>query len=152
VSSRRGAGDGDAFDVLPDRGKPVVPDDTYDAVYTGHETGFMFRAGKVFLWFRIVSPGNQFGVEVYRAYNVRQVFRPYGKGGKFKPAARCDLVLDLYRLFEVKRRLDRFTLSDLKGKVWVIRTRSVSKDWSQRDVPEFLRYSVVSEIVEAKTG
>lgn len=62
-------------DVLVDYSSrpPLVPDGKYQAVFIRHETAFVVRGAKVFLWFRIVEPGEYFGVELYRPYRVRHL-------------------------------------------------------------------------------
>ena len=130
---------------------PLVQDGKYEAVFVRHETAFVFRTGKVFLWFRIVA-GEHFGVELYRPYRVKQLTGKAGPGGGFRLAPGSDLFAMLVRVLAVQRRPDRISLRALKGAVLEIRTRTVTSDHRQREAPEWLRYSVVDDVIRATTG
>src|SRR5688572_3901773 len=84
--SARGPTDDDG-DIILDVSKqaPRVPDDTYKVVFVRHELCFIFRTGKLFLWFRIVEPGPYFGTEIYASYRVQL------RGKKFKVSSAYSL-------------------------------------------------------------
>lgn len=149
----RGQRDADAWDIeVAESAHPRIVDGDFEAVFVRHETALLFKTGKVFLWFRIVAPGPHFGVEICRPYRCREIIGRPGKGGRFKLNRGSDLFKDLARLLDVARRPDRISLHDLRGPVWVIRTRTVDHDHRQRPIPEAARYSVVSEILHAAVG
>jgi hypothetical protein len=140
----------EGWDVeLIDDGRPLLPDGKYEAAYLGHETAFVFQNAKVFLRFCIVTPGDYFGMEVFRAYRANRLVGKPCKNGKFKLRRGSDLFTDVARLLNVKARPDRISLQSLKGETWVIKTRTVVADYKQRPLPEWARYSVVDEILGA---
>ena len=146
--------EGAGFVELEGDGKPLVPDGQYEAVFEYHETAFILRtkAAKVFLRFRIVTPGEHEGVKLFRAYRVAKLRSKPGKHGSFSLTRGQDLFFDLCRWLDIRQRPDRVSLHDLRGKVWRIRTRTVSRDFRQRELPGFARYSVVDDLLEISAG
>jgi len=132
--------------------KPRVPDGEYRAVMLGHQTAFVFRTAKVFLRFRIIDPGPHFETELFKAYRVHKLRGKPGPGGQISLRPQGELFTDLVRLLHIRRRPDRMSLRDLKGCVWKVRTRTVTVDYQQRPLPEWMQYSTVDEIIQAETG
>jgi hypothetical protein len=130
----------------------LMPEGEYEAVLIRHETAKVFNCPKVFLWFRIVQPGEHFEKEIFRAYRVKLLIGKQGKQGRFKLHPRSELAMALYRLLGAKRRPDRISLHSLKNCVWRIKVRTVKSDYKQRELPEFLYYSVVEDIIAQLTG
>jgi hypothetical protein len=140
-------------DVIVDHAeaRPLIPEGQYNAVYLRHEVVTLRRFGnapKVFIWFRIVDPGPAFGVELYRAYRVHKAL---GKR-RFTLRRDSELLLMLARILQIKQRPDRISLIDIKGKVLSIRVGNVNKTSGGQDRPDWLRYSVVRDILKAETG
>jgi len=132
--------------------RPQIADGIYLARYTHHETGFCFGTAKVYLWFKIVSPGSCFDVSVYRAYRAIKIKGKPKRNGGFTVKRGSDLYLDLVRLLDMRTRPDRVSATALAGKAYSIKTRTVTKDYRQRALPEWDRYSVVDSIVRAETS
>jgi hypothetical protein len=145
-----GRGDDVAVDVSAY--KPHVPDGDYSAILIGHDTAFIFRTAKAILRFRIATPGPQCGIELFKAYRVWKLRSKPGRGGQIALRPTNELFVDLVRLLQIKQRPDRISLRDLQGIVWRITTRTVTKDYQQRPIPDFLQYSVIDRIIEAETG
>ena len=151
-------------DTEPDTGEilcdysarpPLVPDGKYQAVLVRHETAFVFKSAKVFLWFRIIEPGDHYGVELYRPYRVKHLIGKPARGGSFKLAPGSDLFSMLVRVLDMgqkSRRPDRISLRALKQGVLEIKTRTVTKDYQQKEAVEWLRYSVVADVTRQLTG
>jgi hypothetical protein len=144
---------------------PLIPDAVYEAVLTHYEGCVMHswkNAAKVYLHFKIVTPGEHFGTRVYRAYNVRRLRGKVGKVGTpqkncgFAVGRRSELLRMLVRVLDLRIRPDRVSLLKLKGSVLRIRTRTVTKgaaeDGRQIELPAALRYSVVADILGKNTG
>src|SRR5688572_20184865 len=123
--------------------KPLVPDAEYRAVAIRHETAMVFRTPKAFLRFRIIDFGPHFETVLFRAYRVHKLRSKPGPGGQISLRPRNELFTDLVRLLDIRQRPDRISLRDLEGRIWLIKTRTVTIDYQQRPLPEFLRYSVV---------
>lgn len=145
---------GELDEVVVEHGKiwPLVAEGMYQAVFTGHETAWLFKSCKVFLHFKIVTPGEHFEKKLFRAYRVRTLIGAPGPGGRFKLKPRSDLFLMLCRVLDLKARPDRISLRDLKHCVLGISTRTVKADFKQKELPDFLRYSVVDEVLGKETG
>lgn len=134
---------------------PLVPDGKYQAVLVRHETAFVFKTAKVFLWFRIIDPGEHYGKELYRPYRVKRLIGKPGRNGSFKLAPGSDLFSMLVRVLDMGKkamRPDRISLRALKNGVLEIKTRTVTKDYQQREAVEWLRYSVVDDVTRQLTG
>lgn len=132
---------------------PTVPDEIYSAIFTHHETAFVFRTSKVFLYFRIIDPGEHFGKILYRAYRAGALKGEPRRNGGFKLRRGSDLLSMIFRILEIsKARPDRVSLHEIKNCVLKIKTRTVTKDYQQHALPECMRYSVVADIIEKTTG
>lgn len=130
----------------------VVPPGEYDAIFLRHETAMIFKSPKVFFWFRIVSPGAAFELEMYRPYRVAALVSKAGRGGKFKLKAGSDLAGMLFRVNGVTRRLDRISPASLKGAVLRVRVRTVTHNHRKEPIPEALQYSVIDDVLGKETG
>ena len=130
---------------------PQVPAGDYDAIYVHHETKYIYQCPKVFVWFRIVSPGPAHNVMVYRAYRVRALTTKQGRNGGFKAARGSDIYHDLGRILDVRLRPDRVSATRLAGVVCRVRVRTVVKDHKQRAIPEWDHYSVIDRLLFAET-
>lgn len=83
-------------DIAIDFGAPklLLPENQwFDAKFTDWSTAFVFNTGKVFLHFRIVSPGEFFDVEAFKPFRAKKVITK-GKRGKFVLAAAGDVLND----------------------------------------------------------
>jgi hypothetical protein len=126
-----------------------IPDAEYSAVLVYHETSFIFRTPKVYLWFRIIDPGPLFEVMVFRAYRVKRITGKPKRNGGFKLGRGSDLFMDLVRLLGIKSRPDRISPRELRNRIWRIRTRTVKTDYAQRALVEWQQYSVVGKLLRS---
>jgi hypothetical protein len=136
---------------------PLIPDGIYRALCLGHETAIVFRTAKVFLQFRVVEPGEQFGKMLYRPYRASGFIRTGkgpGSGLRIKLKARSELFGMLCRVLDLpaRTRPDRVGLREMKGKVFKVKTRTVTRDYRQKEIPGFLRYSVVDDVLSLEAG
>ena len=141
----------DDFAIQIEGHRELVPNGWYEAKFCGHDTALMFKQPKVFLRFEIVQQGEFFdkGIRLARPYRVRRVAPPAGPNGKFVLDAGGDLYRMLLRVLDVKQRRDRISLLALKHLPLKIRTRTVTKDREQRDLPSLAQYSVVEDVARA---
>jgi hypothetical protein len=149
--------DDDDIEIDWGRQAPLVPDGEYVAKFVGHETAVVFGEGKVFLHFEIVDGGPLSGAKLFRAFRVVSLVGTPGPGGKFRAAHRGDLVATLARVLDINPRRDRITLRPLKSVLLRIRTRTVAakRDAKSKKMiprPEWLRYSVVDDVVRVEAG
>ena len=130
---------------------PLIPPGDYEAIYIHHETTIVFKCPKVFVWFRVVSPGPAFDTMVYRAYRVKKLTTKQGKNGGFMPSRGSDIYHDLGRILNIRLRPDRVSAAALRGVVCSVRVRTVEKDYKQRPILEWDRYSVIDKLLHAET-
>jgi hypothetical protein len=132
---------------------PLLPLGKYSVVLEHHETALSWgRRAAVYLHFRVVDPGDYFGVKLFRAYRVAELIGKPKRNGRFTLRRRSELHLTLCRLLERARRVDRVSLSFLKNTVLKVNVRHVTTDYRQRELPMSERYSVVDAILEVETG
>lgn len=146
---RRGI-EGDIVFDCTNRAPKIAPGE-YEAVYVHHETKFIYQCPKVFIWFRIVSPGPAYDTMVYRAYRVRALTTRQGKNGGFKVSRGSDIYHDLGRILDIRIRPDRASASTLRGIVCRVKVRTVIKDHKQRPLPDWDQYSVIDDLLNAET-
>ena len=146
VQLRRDEADDDDAIAGVDGFRPQIPDAWYEAKYIGHETSLVFMAPKCFLHFEIVEPGEHMGIRLFRAFRVRKLAGRHGKGGKVVLHAGGDLYPLLCRLLDVRLRTDRITFKPLRSMLFRIKTRTVTTNYAQQELPEHSRYSVIDEI------
>ena len=130
---------------------PLLREGEYRAVLTSHETAIVFRAPKVFLHFRIIDPGEWFGAMLYRAYRVKSLAGRPSKNGGFKVTRGGDLFEMLCRVLDIRSRPDRVSVAPLRGIVLKVKVRTVTHDYQQRPLREWLRYSVVADVLGRET-
>jgi len=139
---------------LVDKIRPLITDGKYSARYIYHETAKAFNEDKVYVYFDIVDPGENFGIRLYRAYRVNSLIGQPRKNGRFTVKSRSELFLTLCNLFGERKsfRPDRISLCDLKNKIISVKVRTVVKDYKQRKLPECLKYSVIDKLIEIEAG
>lgn len=130
----------------------LIPPAEYVAVFHQYETKNMFKTPKLFMHFEIVELGPYCGTKLYAAFRVAGLIGKEGKNGRFKVGMRSELFLTLCRLQPKVIRPDRISLRGFKGALFKIRVRTVDKDYRQRPLPEFLKYSVVDSILSVEAG
>lgn len=134
------------------RACPTIPDAEYRAVFTHHETAISFSTPKVFLWFRLVDPGPHFDKLIYAVYRARGLKGKPRKHGSFAVRSNGELFVSVCKVLSERGRPDRFSLQPLKNKVLRVKTRTVKRDYRQREIPEARRYSVVDALIGCDTG
>jgi hypothetical protein len=130
---------------------PLIPPGEFQAMYVHHETKFIYQCPKVFVWFRIVSPGPAFDAMVYRAYRVKALTTKQGKNGVFKASRGSDIYYDLGHILKIRMRPDRVSATALRGVVCSVRVRTVTRDFKQRPIPAWGHYSVIDQLLRAET-
>lgn len=143
----------DEYEVeLDGKRLPLVPDGVYLMQLVRIDKVFQFKEPKAVLWFRIIEPGIHFGVELPRYYRVSNFKGKGGRGYTFKVSQESELFKDVSRLFRRTGRSDRFSLKSLFNVQLKASTRTVKRDYRQRDKPENCWKSVVDELVEITDG
>ena len=135
------------------RDRPFIAPGIYRLILVTFETHLLFdRRPKLVLRFRICDPGDHFGKEVSRWYNVVALIGHPREHGRFRVGRGSDYVLDYVTLFGKPQRLDRLPPSRFANCVFCGRIRTVDKDHRQRKLPDCLQYSVVHELSCIEVG
>ena len=123
----------------------AIPDgDSYEVAYIRAEQTRQWGRAKVFLWFKMLTPGEWHGQEFYMACNLAQKGR-WTASSKFWMA----WVLAAGRR---PTRGDRMSTSIFKNKIFRVRVRRVIKTAKQLDRTPAQQYSVVDELLEVMVG
>jgi len=125
--------------------QPKIPEGVYEGVFVRQEMAVVFKCPKIFVYCRITELGQYHGVELFRAYRLNNHSRP-GKSPKLILKPRSELLRMIQHVSGEKVRRDRASLSVLRGKILRLKVRTVTKDYRQRNLPEFDQYSVIEEI------
>ena len=132
---------------------PLLPDAQYNCKLVKYEAVEMrmFRGAlRLFAVFEILDVGEFFGKKLYGAWPVQRASKKEGGKTRLSVKAKSGLYMMLCRVLNYRVRPDRISLAQLKGHVLIVRTRTVYKDHRQRPYPEFMRYSVINEVLEVK--
>lgn len=138
--------------VVEGRKWPLVPDGIYAATFLHHETAIAFNSPRVFLHFKIVTPGEYFGKVLYRAFRVKSISGKPRKGGAFKVGLRSNFVFEMAALLPDLPRLDRISPQVLMNKTLMVKIEEVTNNNRQREIPRALRYSVIRELLSVEVG
>ncbi|WP_447983229.1 hypothetical protein [Nitrospira sp. Nam74] len=122
----------------------IPPGDHYEVAFTRAEREWMWGQEKLFLWFKIITPGPWLGAELYMACNA-------APKGRWTPSYKfwCAYVL---AHGDRPNRADRISTAVFRGKVFRARIRTVKKTAKQSDRTPAQQYSVIDEVLERLTG
>ncbi len=122
---------------------PLVKAGTYEVVYARHKSSLMFgNSPKIEVWFRIVTPGEFFGMELPRYYNALKLRR----GGGFDVARGSDYTVEYARCLESEFVLRGFNPPDsIRRFTLKARVREISTIRGQA-LPKLLQYSVIGKL------
>lgn len=124
----------------------LVPDADYQMGFIRAERGHFKNRERIFLWFQITSPGEQFGVQLYLVCpcpaNGGKIF---GLGSKLVEAATI-------ALGQRPKRRDRLSTRIFAGKVFLARTRTVTRDYNEQQRPKGDHYSVIAALLRIEAG
>ena len=125
---------------------PRVPEGCqYELGFIRPETKWMFgNRQRLFLWFRILNPGEWFGRDLYMTCTVVA-------DGKWRPSHKY---FQAWVLAAGKRpnRRDRMSTAIFRNKVFRGKVRTVTKTSRQSLRTEEQQYSVIDELVGVLTG
>lgn len=135
---------------------PLVRAGDYELAYLYDETVLLGhgRVAKLVLWFRLVSPGDFFGVELPRYYNVERLEGKPRRYGDFKVKGwGNDFVRHYATLFgSLPQRKNRIPMGRFEGVIIRGDVRTVMSTWMQKTLPQALHYSTVGELKELLTN
>jgi len=122
--------------------QPLISEGKYEASFIRAERKKLWGGIKVFLWFRITTPGEPMGEKLYLACNLPQRITNSSK------YYRCWVVAAGRK----PTRHDRMSTSVFRNKIFEVSVRTVKESSKQRPLNSELQYSVVDEILEVVAG
>jgi hypothetical protein len=122
----------------------LVPDADYQMGFVRVERGHVMNRERWFLYFRIITPGNYFGTEMFLAC-------PCPANGKFGLSSKL-VAAATVALGQRPKRRDRLNTRIFAGKVFSARTRTVTRDHKDRPRPPVDHYSVIDELLALEAG
>lgn len=133
--------------LITDDIPPLVEPRAYEVMLDFYETALMFKTPKLILTFTIVTQGPAYGIRLPRYYNVKRLIGKPGKNGNFAVGKKGDFLREFLTLFSCKPdRLDRLPISYFNGVTIKARVVTVKRS-RNRDIPEALQYSKISELL-----
>jgi len=131
------------FEVeINEEAPPLVKEGTYEAIYVRHKKARYFTGTKLYVYFKIVSPGEHCNVELYRPYTVYDVPK---RNSDF--VKECELVIG-HRL----KKKEKASIAVLKNKVLKVKVKTVKSNRKQEPLPPHMCYSKIESILEVLTG
>lgn len=142
------------FAVLADDRPPLLPPGRYTLKCVGHETKLIFKRPKLYVWFEVMDLGEYFQVRIPRYYGIRHTVpqRKYGKNGRFAVGWKSDFVREYGLLFGEPQRPDRLAMTAFRNVLVYGKVRTVESSHSQKERPDWLKYSVVEELLGLAEG
>jgi len=128
---------------------PLVPPGEYTFQFYRYSTWLMFgRSPKLIVEFKIIDDDMYGGIVLNKYYNVKKLKGRHGLNGNFIATRRSNFMRDFFRVCPAypPKRLDRIPMSRLEGIDISGQVKTVTKGFDQKDIPEALQYSVISEI------
>lgn len=124
---------------------PLVPDGTYSAGFVRAERGRFEHRERWFLWFRLTTVGPHYGEELYLCCPFPATGTKFGLGSK---------LVDAYRVAtgQMPQRRDRISTKVFRGKLFRIKTRTVTTDRERQARPPDTRYSVIDRLLDVEAG
>lgn len=128
---------------LEGRAQPLIPTGRYAVEYVKYENWFYLgKRPKMTVTFRVIQPGDHYGVEVCRYYNLKSI----KKGGGFTVGHASKFWREYVALFGLPVRLDRIPMSAFKGEWLNAHITEVKTGPRDRPIPEPLWYSVIEHL------
>ena len=126
----------------------LIPEGDYSLKFIGWRTWMYFgRQPKVVLDFAVVDMGPYFEVPLQRYYNAQRLIGRKGKNGGFKVGRSSDFLREFALVSNRPvRRLDRIPMTEYENSIIIGRVSTVKKSRNQKEIPELVQYSVISEI------
>jgi hypothetical protein len=135
--------------TIVDDDLPLILPGEYTFLFRGHSTWVMFgRSPKLILKFSIIDDEMYSGVVLYKHYNVRKLKGRPGRNGNFISSRKSNFLRDLFRVCPAypPKRFNRIPMSRLEGLPIQGKVKTVTKGFDQKDIPEPLQYSIITEI------
>ena len=133
-----------AVDALP----PLIPDGAYEVGFVRAVKPFsVFKEQRVLLYFKIVTPGEHAGKELFMAMRVSPRNGRKSMAASSKMAQMCAVAAGRSTV-----RHDRLSTKVFAGKYFMANVYTVKTNWRKRLHPEVCRYSAIDILTEQTAG
>jgi len=129
--------------IARDAPRPLIDEGDYDAVYIRDEEAFVFGTKKLFLYFKIITPGPQMGVEIYMPFNMNYKGL-IAAGSKYY---RCWCLANNW---QQPSRNAKMSPNIFKNKFFRVRIRNVKAGFDKTEMPQHLFYSIIDSILSSE--
>ena len=141
----------------------LIENGIYEASYEYYETSQNFsvrhtdpkkaKGGKLYIWLSLDPYNNKKRKNgekllLFIAFNCKSVEVPCGKSGRFTIGRRSRWGRFCNKFEKQHQLLGDGCPDDLKGKLLIVKTRTVTSDLKQKTHEKHEKYSVVEEIIE----
>jgi hypothetical protein len=132
---------------------PLIKPGVYDFRFIDWSTRYLFgRRPKLMLRFKVITMGEYFDtITLCRHYNATRLIGKPGQYGRFKVGWHSNFLREYSTLFTNPTRPDRIAMTAFNKVVIVAKVITVTTGSDQRDIPESLQYSTISQLLKAKT-
>ena len=122
----------------------LVPAGDYEVSFVRVEEKKLWGRSRAFLHFRVIQPGEHFGVLLFMAVTLPA-------NGRFSMSSKY---LQQWSLAAGKRpsRHDRLTTRVFRNKIFLARVRTVTQDHDSKEREATWHYSVIDKLVEVRAG
>lgn len=126
--------------------RKLLPDGFYEAQCIKYDAGFFQgKARKLFLIFKILTPGEHFGKDIFMAFNMRY-------DGKVRAGSKYYKTWVMAYGWRKPSRNAKMSPRIFLNKVCGIKTRTVKPEHNRQKMPDAFWYSVVDYIISINTG
>lgn len=127
--------------------RPLIPEGIYKLRFLYHETVYAFDK-KVKLVFEVVTPGDYYGTELARNYNVDDYTGRPMRNGSFVVGTGRAFVREYLNVFGDVKSLRDIKVQNYEGQTINGRVRTVKRGARRVEIQESIQYSVIDELLE----
>jgi hypothetical protein len=124
---------------------PLIPDGVYDAVFIRAEGGRCFGTLKLFLYFKIITPGQYNETELYMPFNVN-------KERKIAPSSKYYKTWCQVNGGQRPSRNAVMSPNIFRGKFFEVKVKTIRKDYNGDELLPSLFYSIIDKILSVSMG
>ena len=132
--------------VCKDNPRPLIPEGIYEAVCIGHESGFCFgKCRKLFLTFKIITPGLHAGTELFMAFNM-------AFNGRIPTGSKYYKTWCLANNWQKPTRNVIMSPRIFKNKAFAVKVKTAKPKHNGVAMPQDFHYSIIEQILNVTAG
>lgn len=126
--------------------RPLIPEGIYEAVCTAYEEAFVFgKTLKLFLHFKIITPGEHLGTTLFMAFNI-------GKHRKLALGSRYYKYWLMMNGWQRPSRNAKMSPRIFLNKSYEVFVKIVKPELNGIEMPANCHYSIIEQLVRVNTG